>query len=199
MKKKTITGLMLTGILLITFAFKSNKLQSGGNSGIYLTVMDFYNQRLSFAFDCNSNNGKLTLNEMLGSSSGSIVSNGEKHAFDKTKAYGYRNCDSKIYRFFGKGEYQILDTSDFYIYYRYEQVEKVKGKGLVKTDEYFFSKNAESPIQLLTIENLKKAFPDNLPFHYAIDAHFRNDQELIAYDSYFKGYKLKYLYNQSLK
>ena len=94
---------------------------------------------------------------------------------------------------------RVLDTAYFYLYYRYEQVEKLKGKSLIKTDEYFFSKNSESPIQLLTVENLKRAFPDNLPFNYAIDALFRNDQDLIAYDPYYKGYKLKYLYTQSLK
>ncbi len=112
---------------------------------------------------------------------------------------GNLNQNSKIYRHFGKGEYQILDTDEFYLYFAYEQVEKVKGKALVKTDEYFFSKNAESPIILLTAENLKKAFPDNLPFHYAIDAEFKRDQDLIAYDPYYKGYKLKYVYKQSLK
>jgi hypothetical protein len=103
------------------------------------------------------------------------------------------------YRNSEKGKYQILDTAYFYLYYRYEQVEKVRGKSLIKTDEYFFSRNAESPIQLLTAENLKRAFPDNLPFHYAIDAEFKRDQDLITYDPYYKGYKLKYIYNQSLK
>ena len=111
----------------------------------------------------------------------------------------YQNRDSKIYRVFEKNEYQILDTAEFYLYYAYEQVEKVKGKALVKTDEYFFSRTAESPILLLTAENLKKAFPDNLPFHYAIDAQFKRDQDLIAYDPYYKGYKIKYVYNRSLK
>jgi hypothetical protein len=125
--------------------------------------------------------------------------NGEKHSFDNNKADSYRNHDGKIYRLFGNGEYQVLDSAYFYLYYRYEQVEKVRGKSLIKTDEYFFSRTAESPIQLLTSENLKKAFPDNLPFHYGIDAEFKRDQDLIAYDPYYKGYKLKYVYNQSLK
>jgi hypothetical protein len=154
MKKKIISGFMLTGILLITFGFINNKHQSGS---------------------------------------------GGKHSFDYNKAGGFQYRDGKIYRLYGKGEYQVLDTAYFCLYYRYEQVEKLKGKSLEKTDEYFFSRNAESPIQLLTAENLKKTFPDNLAFHYAIDAHFRSDQDLIAYDPYYKGYKLKYLYNQSLK
>ncbi len=154
MKKKIITGFMIAGILMITFGFINNKLQSA---------------------------------------------NGEKHSFDKSTANGYRNRDGKTYRLFGKGEYQVLDTAYFSLYYGYEQVEKSKGKSLVKTDEYFFSRTTESPIQLLTVENLKMAFPDNLPFHYAIEAEFKSDQELIAYDPYYKGYKLKYVYNQSLK
>lgn len=102
-------------------------------------------------------------------------------------------------RIFEKNAYQILDTSYFFLYYRYEQVEKIKGKALLKTDEYFFSKDGGSDILLLTVENLKKAYPDNHAFHYALDAHFRNDQELIAYDTYSKCYKIKYLYNRSLK
>jgi hypothetical protein len=199
MKKKISIGFLLAGTMILSFAFKAYKIQSSGNAGIYLTVQDFYNHKLSYGFDCNSNNGKLNLNDLSGSSGGYVVSKGEKHYFDKYKTYGYRSCDNKTFRFFGKDEYQILDTADFFLYYSYRQVEKVKGKGLVKTDEYFFSRYAGSPIQLLTIENLKRAFPDNLAFHYAIDAHFRNDQELIAYDSYSRSYKLKYLYNQSLK
>jgi hypothetical protein len=102
-------------------------------------------------------------------------------------------------RVFGKNAYQILDTTDFFIYYRYEQVERIKGKALLKTDKYYFSKEGSSDIMLLTIENLKKAYPDNLAFHYALDAHFRNDEELIAYDNYSKTYKIKYLYKRSLK
>ena len=199
MKKRIVTGLMLTGTLIMGFAFKDYKVQSRGRSGIYLTARDFNNHELTYGFDCNSNAGKLKLNDLSGGSSGYIISKGEKHSFDKYKTYGYQNCDNEIYRFFGKDAYQILDTAEFYLYYRYRQVEKVKGKGLVKTDEYYFSKDAGSPIQLLTAENLKRTFPDNHAFHYAIDSHFRTDQELIAYDSYSKCYKLKFLYKQSLK
>jgi hypothetical protein len=199
MKKKIVVGFMLAGSLLITFAFKVYKHQPSGSSGIYLTAQDFYNHKLTYRFNCNSKAGKLKLNEMFGSSRGYIISKGEKHSFDKYKTYGYQNCDNEIYRFFGKDAFRILDTAEFYLYYRYLEVEKVKGKGLVKTDEYFFSKDGGSLIQLLTAENLKKAFPDNHPFHYAIDSHFRTDQDLIAYDSFGKCYKLKYLYNQSLK
>jgi hypothetical protein len=103
------------------------------------------------------------------------------------------------YRIFQNSSYKIVDTAGFYLYYRYVQYEQTKGKGLIKKDEYFFSKDSNSDIQLLTIENLKKAYPENHRFHYDIDAHFWSDRELMEYDPYTKMYKLKYLYMQSLK
>ena len=103
------------------------------------------------------------------------------------------------YRIFHNSSYRIVDTAGFYLYYRYIQFEQNRGKGLVKKDEYYFSKDGGSDIELLTIENLKKAYPENHRFHYDIDAHFRSDSELMAYDSFSKSYKLKYLYMQSLK
>ena len=65
-------------------------------------------------------------------------------------------------------------------------------------DEYYFSKDSNSDIRLLTIENLKRAYPENHRFHYDIDAHFRFDRELMEYDPYTQMYKLKYLYMRSL-
>jgi hypothetical protein len=111
----------------------------------------------------------------------------------------FQNSETNNYRIYEKESYLILDTAAFCLYYRYESEEKTKGKELVKTEEYFFSKDAQSPIQLLTADNLKRTFPDNLPFHYAIDAEFRNNKDLIAYDSYCGCYKIKYIYKQSFK
>jgi|SRR5450432_1387891 hypothetical protein len=105
----------------------------------------------------------------------------------------------KNYRVYDNKSYQILDTAAFYLYDRYGNEDKPKGEGLIKKTEYYFSRDAASPIELLTKDNLKGTFRDNLPFHYAIDAEFRNDQELIAYDTYCRCYKLKYIYIRSFK
>ncbi|MBS1567205.1 MAG: hypothetical protein JST39_22670, partial [Bacteroidetes bacterium] len=73
------------------------------------------------------------------------------------------------------------------------------GKGWVKLDEYYFSTTADAPLQLLTIDNLKKAFPGNHRFQYEIDAVCRTDKELVDYDVYTKTYRVKYLFSQSFK
>jgi hypothetical protein len=120
-------------------------------------------------------------------------------SFKTLTANDIRAVDNKNCRVYDKKYYQILDTAAFYLYYRYGNKDKPKGEGLIKKADYYFSRDAVSPIELLTKDNLKRTFRDNLPFHYAIDAEFRNDQELIAYDTYCGCYKLKYIYLRSLK
>ena len=49
----------------------------------------------------------------------------------------------------------------------------------------------------LTMENLKKAFPENHKFHDDLTAQFKNDKELMAYDSFHKKTKLNHLLEMS--
>ena len=112
---------------------------------------------------------------------------------------GHQNSNHYSYRLYHAQNYRILDSTEFFLYYRYEQQEHIKGKELLKTDCYFFSKDAQAPIQQLTIDNLKAAFPDNNRFHYLLDAEFHKDNELMTYDPYTKMYKIKYLYSVSIK
>ena len=107
--------------------------------------------------------------------------------------------ENKKYRVYENNNYQIIDTSVFITYYRYMNSDKPKGAAFIKEGKYFFSQHAASPIQLLTSENLKNTFPENLPFHYALDAQFKSNQDLMAYDSYCGCYKLKYVYLQTVK
>lgn len=58
---------------------------------------------------------------------------------------------------------------------------------------YLFTSGSTNELQPLTKMNLKKAFPDNHPFHDAIDANFREDKELINYDDFHKMYKVNRL------
>jgi hypothetical protein len=82
------------------------------------------------------------------------------------------------------------------VYYKYHPAQSAKGKELIKKDEYFFSVSPDGVLQPLTIENLKNAFPDDHHFHYSIDANFKSDRELMAYDKFQKCYKIKYLFKK---
>jgi hypothetical protein len=200
---KTLLSFALTGLLLILGQLgmpqgkRPDKYPNAG--GLYASFVDFQQGRLTYPIDCENSEDRLKLNDWFGSSRGYIWSHGEKHSFDKNRVYGYRDCKKVYHRFFQGEAYRILDTTGFYLYYRYGQEEINKGKGLIKTDEYYFSTCGDGTISRLTSQNLQAAFYRNPRFQYALDASFRSDQELIAYDGYQKTYKIKYLYRQSLK
>jgi hypothetical protein len=198
MEKKIIGICVIALFMLEAAASKTNKIQSNDNAG-HLTAEVFCKHKLTCGFDYNISVNKFKSSELQVSSNGFVVLNGGKHQFETNKINVFQKGDNQSYRIFGKDKYQILDTVDFFLYYRYGQSGKTKGAALVKAAEYYFSKDGVSPIQLLTAENLKRTFPDNNAFHYAIDSHFKTDKDLIAYDPYIKCYKIKYLYKQSLK
>jgi hypothetical protein len=102
-------------------------------------------------------------------------------------------------RVFENKNYQVLDSTGFYIYSRYEPQEVNKGKGLIMETEYFFSKNGNSNIKQLTIRNIENEFSENVRFRYLLEEEFCRDNELTAYDKYLHVYKLEYLYRESLK
>jgi hypothetical protein len=101
------------------------------------------------------------------------------------------------YRHVGHRAYQVLDTTGFYLY-SYNKL--VQGEKIARpTTVYYFSVKADDPVQELTLVNLEKAFAENTRFRYALEAQFRSDKDLIAYDGLLKTYKIKNLYTQSSK
>ena len=186
--------------MLMSSSDKINAQQKKSvEAGLYLTSNDFQQKKITYEIDRSDAKNKIKLNSFFGSSTGYILTKGEKHEFNKKKIYGYRSFDNKNYRFYNGEAYLVIDTAGFYMYYQYKNEENIKGKEPVKRDEYFFSKKANDGLQLLTIENLKNSFPGNHHFHYDLDANFRSDADLVAYDSFQKIYKIKYWYNQSAK
>ena len=184
---------------LVTVACTTCAQAQTPDAGLYITANDFQQQKITYAVNCSNGKDKLKVNSLFDASTGYVVVNGEKHAFNKKQVYGYRTCKNNNFRLYNNTPYQVINTTGFFIYYRSIQTEAAKGKGLVKADAYFFSTQADSTIQPLTVDNLKKAYPGNHEFQYALDANFRSDKDLTAWDTYQKTYKVQYLYSLSLK
>lgn len=91
--------------------------------------------------------------------------------------------------------YEVLDTDGFMIYSR--DVHITGSKARLTEKRYYFSKDTDSAIKPLTIDNLKHEFPTNRKFHDLIDIHFRSSNELTRYDSYYKEYKLKSIFRKA--
>ena len=111
---------------------------------------------------------------------------------------GFLPATAQNNRIYHKEKFSVVDTTAFYVYTQNKNVVPAGGKGMYRADLYFFSTAVDSPILPLTIENLKNAYPANIAFHYALDAYFNSDRQLMAYDAYAKMYKLKYLFLQTL-
>jgi hypothetical protein len=117
-------------------------------------------------------------------------------------AVSFRSNDQQyrgVYRVFENNKYEVLGSTGFYLYCRYQPTEVNKGKGEVMQHEYYFSKTSISDIKPLTIVNLENEFSDHVHFRYMIEGKFRSDRELTAFDQYLRVYKIEYLYTQSLK
>lgn len=192
---------LLVGLSLLSFTPRpfsvTNTKDSGKQLGLYLTNEDFIQRKLSNAGDCSEGKTQIRLQELFGSSEFVLILDGKKQTFSKDKVYGYRDCTAQDYRFFNKGAYRILDTEGFYLY----SINKlVQGEKIARPQTvYYFSVDANSPLETLTLVNLKKAFAGNAPFRYGLDAQFRSDKDLIVYDDYLKTYKIKYVYRQPAK
>jgi hypothetical protein len=94
-------------------------------------------------------------------------------------------------------KYELMDTVLFNLYRTQKPI--VNAKGFPPYATYYFFKTTNNKILPLTIQYLKEAYPSVPSFHYALDAHFRSDAELIAWDPWQHVYKVKYLLNQALQ
>ena len=187
---KTIK-LFISVLLMIVFVQNSFAKQK---TGLYLTAEDYLNHKISYESD-GSNGNKVLLHGVFGSYKVVVVQNGKRHVFSKNEIFGYRLNDQD-YRYFNNSAYRIIDTRGFYIYGYCKLVPE--GKGLKDSEFFYFSSQADNEIKPLTMDNLQAVFSKDTRFLYAIHGFFRTDNELTAYDTSLKEYKLKYLYAQTI-
>ncbi len=160
-------------------------------SGIYLTAADYSNGRLTAEGDCGSGGHKLELHDLLNKSYIHVTHGASKRRYEKSELFGFRACDGNDYRFVSNQEYRILETSDLYIYVRETHVTVGKSRHVV--NEYSFSVGRDGNVLPLTLENLKRALPNNHAFHDSLDQMFGTGQDLAQYDEFHKMFKVNRL------
>ena len=137
-------------------------------SGIYLSVTDYRNNKLAY-----ETNSRIRLNNSLVNESYiTVIQNGEKKKLNKTDVYGYMDADKKVYRFCKGGEYLVAETGDAFLY---TQIEKIaQSKGYKVAIRYFFSKSADSDIFKLTPDNVKEIYGPNGKIPDILDKYLSN-------------------------
>ncbi len=160
-------------------------------SGVYLTAADYKDGRLAFEGDCKSKAHRLNLHDILNKPYIDVTHESEKRRYSKSDLFGFRSCEGSDYRFSSNLEYQILESKDLYIYGMETYISH--GRVRSKVMDYFFSVGQDGPILLVTLENLKHAFPDNHRFHDLLDANFGRGQNIGEYDELHKMFKINRL------
>jgi len=185
MKNKLI--IILTALLLLSLICSARS-----QSGIYMSVADFRNNKLSYENPCKKS---IHVHDFFWSKPAITVKSGnKKYTLKKSAVYGYRDCDNTVYRFYNNTEYNIAEAGSIFIYTKEQNIAQSKGYKVVNT--WYFSTTADGVISLLTLANLKDACKSNDKFLDLI----RNfsDSDLNAYDETHNTFKVNYLYSKTI-
>ena len=184
--------------IILAFALIQKSNAQNHPAGLYLTTSDYLNHKLSYTTDPAHPDGtKIFAHQFLEGKTVSVVSNGQKQILEKNKIFGYRDSNGDDFRFYGNKAYQIIDSTGFFIYRADKLMQQGKGYKPIKV--YYFSTKADSEMLPLTLENIAITFRENKKFRLMVDAEFKSDFSLAAFDNISKAFKIKELYTESLK
>jgi hypothetical protein len=153
--------------------------------------------KLSFAINCKTQKHKIKSDMIFHPTEITIKHNDVAHTYPKDSIYGLKYCDGSIVRIYKNSEYPLINPNETIKIYKV--VSTGQGKGSPSVTKHYFSKDVNSQIEKLTINNIKSAFPDNHQFHDLIDIEFHSDTELSTYDDFHKIMKINRVLQNSLK
>ena len=159
-----------------------------------MTASDYQNGILTAEGRCDSKGHELELHDVLNKTYIHVTHGSETRRYEKNEIFGFRSCEGLDYRFVGNREYQILEAKGIYIYLVKVRMPNAPGaRASWLKSEYHFSVGPEKPVLLLTVDNLKHAFPDNRRFHDSLEQTFGSGEKLAQYDEVHKMFRVNWL------
>lgn len=159
-------------------------------SGVYLSLEDFEQNKLTYATNAERDINKIRFNEFIEKPYIIVKHNGKKIHVFKDEVYAYKNKNTVV-RTWNFIPYYFLEKGPVWIYYKNVYVSRPKGMQRIR--QYFYSATGDGEILPLTVHNLKRSFPHNDLFHAFLDAQFRSDAELSCYDNFANKFKVNNL------
>lgn len=179
---------------LLTCASTSWAQSGPASAGLYRSADDFRRQQLTMETNCQQAPFRVRLHEFGARSYITVIHQGRKDTLAKAAVYGYRDRDGREYRLANNQRFPILNPGEEVLLYKLEQATVGKNLGYVRL---YFSATAASPIQPLTLLNLKRAFPTNLRLHEMLDAQFPAGRNLADLDEFHGMTRLNWLLQRS--
>lgn len=177
--KQFLTTLLITGLLFSVVA--GNGQQKA--DGIYASMNDYLTNHLQYA------HSRVKLHSQQ--SYLRIQWQQEQQELPRDSVFAVALSSGKTYRLVGHEYYQLLNKNEQLLLYKKKVM--VSGKAFPNdTFRYYFSAS-NGPVRALTSWNLKQAFPQMASWPDKLDENFRQDADLMAYDSFHRMYKLEWL------
>jgi len=157
-KSKPNAWIIILFLLMVGFSGQAQH----ATVNVYRTANEFQNNIPSQSFEVHTYPDAVTVDN---NSTLIIKASDRQYRFEFGELFGY-SLDSNRYRLYGNksplefyGYYKIIDESGLLVYVR--KIQRYKGgPGLT----YFFSKDLQAPVRMLTLRELKKEFPDQPDF-----------------------------------
>ncbi len=183
-------------ILLTALLIMSLNSYAKSQSGIYMNIADYRNNKLTYEIGC-AKGEKIHIHDFFWNMATiKVVDDGKKYTLKKDELYGFRDCNNDVYRFYNNMEYLIAEAGNVYIYLRKENTAQNKNNKVVNV--YYFSATPNGEILSLTLGNLKKAFKDNDKLTDLLDKFF-NAGDVCAFDQVHNTFKVNYVFFKNNK
>ena len=172
-------------------------LSASHRSGLYMTASDFDAGSLADAITCQSDRRPVDRDAFGRTSIVSWPAATPAKQYTKTEIFGFRACDGTDVRFVRGGNLRVVRAPPLYLY-QHEYRVSMGNRGSRLVAHYAFSTTAADSVRPLTLDALKRAYPENHRFHDLLDLAFRSDDELIRYDEFHHEYRVARLLRQTL-
>lgn len=196
--------LPVTAMLAACVTLRSPQLRAGADasnlarqSGVFVTSADFASGLLTDAMECTSDSRPVDRAAFSETAVVSMPADGSRQ-FAKATIFGFRACDGTDVRFVNGESYHVVRAPPLYLYEHEYRASRGKG-GSQSLTHYLFSTTAGDSVRPLTLDALKRAYPENHLFHDQLDLAFRSNEELMRYDDYHHEYRVARLLRQSLR
>jgi hypothetical protein len=176
--KGMITILLLT---LSTTAMAQKKL-----AGVYLTETDYLNNHPE-----HSNGARVNLHSLIPGNYITIREASKRIRLDKNRFFALKLANGTSWRLTKESSYEILNNNPRLLLYR----RKIPVSPKTYPDHpyrYYFSA-VDGQLKELTSWNIKQAYADDKLLADKLDAVFKDDGSLMAYDTFHHMYKLEWL------
>jgi hypothetical protein len=165
-------------------------------SGVYATPVDYEAARFVDMIACRSASQPVDRDAFRGSTFVELPGQNERARYVKAEIYGFRACDGSDLRFVRGDSYRVVRAPPMYLYEHKRTVSV--GKATRVVTDYGFSIAAADSVRPLTMDALKRAYPENHRFHDLLDLAFRRNDELIQYDDFHNEYRVARLLRETL-